>query len=411
MISDRKVANAVGGSTARPCDYCIRKRARWYCAADDAFLCQVCDASIHSANPLARRHQRVRLKTASLKRSAESYFIPAWHRGFTRRARTPRHGRRQPTHNKSEFHSAQNTAPVVPEAGTFDAKNGQRLLYCVPILDPFIGKLCTTPNDEDALASAIAGEAGDTVKSEACGQYTNSDSNWFDTDLADVEAFLVKGHKEETYGLEEQGLLDCACIDEENSVECGRVKGEEEEAAVACHVEEAEMEVIRAPLELSFNCDSPRTCEEEDPMAVGEHFMTGEREEVRVVEDDGDKRRIFLSLDYEAVSASWATQGLPWINGKRPKINPGDRWPYCPGTCGTDVHRQSDGDMGVFGGRLAPVRDGGEREARVSRYREKRRTRLFSKRIRYEVRKLNADNRPRMKGRFIKRPSTSSNGA
>lgn len=49
------------------------------------------------------------------------------------------------------------------------------------------------------------------------------------------------------------------------------------------------------------------------------------------------------------------------------------------------------------------------REARVSRYREKRRTRLFSKKIRYEVRKLNAEKRPRMKGRFVKR--TSFNGS
>lgn len=46
------------------------------------------------------------------------------------------------------------------------------------------------------------------------------------------------------------------------------------------------------------------------------------------------------------------------------------------------------------------------REARVSRYREKRRTRLFAKKIRYEVRKLNAEKRPRMKGRFVKRTSS-----
>lgn len=50
------------------------------------------------------------------------------------------------------------------------------------------------------------------------------------------------------------------------------------------------------------------------------------------------------------------------------------------------------------------VGDGG-REARVTRYREKRRTRLFAKKIRYEVRKLNAEKRPRMKGRFVKRAS------
>ncbi|KFK43009.1 hypothetical protein AALP_AA1G067400 [Arabis alpina] len=43
------------------------------------------------------------------------------------------------------------------------------------------------------------------------------------------------------------------------------------------------------------------------------------------------------------------------------------------------------------------------REASVLRYKEKRRSRLFTKKIRYQVRKLNADKRPRFKGRFVKR--------
>lgn len=47
----------------------------------------------------------------------------------------------------------------------------------------------------------------------------------------------------------------------------------------------------------------------------------------------------------------------------------------------------------------------------MSRYREKRRTRLFSKKIRYEVRKLNAEKRPRMKGRFVKRASLVASAA
>lgn len=37
------------------------------------------------------------------------------------------------------------------------------------------------------------------------------------------------------------------------------------------------------------------------------------------------------------------------------------------------------------------------REASVLRYKEKRHNRLFAKRIRYEVRKLNAEKRPRIK--------------
>ncbi|KAK6128303.1 hypothetical protein DH2020_037958 [Rehmannia glutinosa] len=45
----------------------------------------------------------------------------------------------------------------------------------------------------------------------------------------------------------------------------------------------------------------------------------------------------------------------------------------------------------------------GQREASVLRYKEKRQNRLFSKKIRYQVRKLNAEKRPRLKGRFVKR--------
>uniref|UniRef100_A0A803P7X8 Uncharacterized protein n=1 Tax=Cannabis sativa TaxID=3483 RepID=A0A803P7X8_CANSA len=96
MISEKKTANAMAGKTARACDSCLRKRARWFCAADDAFLCQSCDASVHSANQLASRHERVRLQTSSFKGISKisgevnDSSSPAWLRGFTRKARTPR---------------------------------------------------------------------------------------------------------------------------------------------------------------------------------------------------------------------------------------------------------------------------------------------------------------------------------
>lgn len=46
---------------------------------------------------------------------------------------------------------------------------------------------------------------------------------------------------------------------------------------------------------------------------------------------------------------------------------------------------------------------GTEREARVLRYREKRKNRKFEKTIRYASRKAYAESRPRIKGRFAKR--------
>ncbi|KAK8488514.1 hypothetical protein V6N11_045077 [Hibiscus sabdariffa] len=47
-----------------------------------------------------------------------------------------------------------------------------------------------------------------------------------------------------------------------------------------------------------------------------------------------------------------------------------------------------------------------DREARVLRYREKRKSRKFEKTIRYASRKAYAESRPRIKGRFVKRTET-----
>ncbi|CAI9277126.1 unnamed protein product [Lactuca saligna] len=64
----------------------------------------------------------------------------------------------------------------------------------------------------------------------------------------------------------------------------------------------------------------------------------------------------------------------------------------------TDIGRGDDALQAV--GSSAMIQ---HREASVQRYKEKRRNRLFAKTIRYEVRKLNAEKRPRIKGRFVKR--------
>jgi len=51
---------------------------------------------------------------------------------------------------------------------------------------------------------------------------------------------------------------------------------------------------------------------------------------------------------------------------------------------------------------------GMDREARVLRYREKRKNRKFEKTIRYASRKAYAETRPRIKGRFAKRTEIES---
>ena len=71
-----------------------------------------------------------------------------------------------------------------------------------------------------------------------------------------------------------------------------------------------------------------------------------------------------------------------------------------------DVGAVPERSDGVMAGRVAtppPAAAADSREARLMRYREKRKNRRFEKTIRYASRKAYAESRPRIKGRFAKR--------
>ncbi|BAT76777.1 hypothetical protein LR48_Vigan627s000500 [Vigna angularis] len=103
------------------------------------------------------------------------------------------------------------------------------------------------------------------------------------------------------------------------------------------------------------------------------------------------KQGLMLKLNYDDVRGAWSDRGTPFADDSPLADLPE-----------TDVTaRLSQIDLWWD--------NGGVREASVQRYKEKRRTRLFSKKIRYQVRKVNADRRPRMKGRFVRRLNSSSN--
>lgn len=100
------------------------------------------------------------------------------------------------------------------------------------------------------------------------------------------------------------------------------------------------------------------------------------------------KSGLLLKLNFDDILNTWSDRESPFSDEM-----PGSE------AAGNDVQA-----------RLAQIdlfsENGGIREASVLRYKEKRRTRRFSKKIRYQVRKVNADRRPRMKGRFVKSPNS-----
>ncbi|KAI3729486.1 hypothetical protein L6452_18146 [Arctium lappa] len=444
VSSDKKLANVVGGKTARACDNCIRKRARWYCAADDAFLCQSCDASVHSANPLARRHERVRLKVASLKLSSlEKPSPPPWHHGFTKKPRTPRGGgnhhkhasRQTPKSEEEERGMSFNPLHLVPEIGSDDQTTAvtseEQLLYQVPVFDPFAAELCLSGNSNEVQARPVKQSEGTSTPvdgddrdhgSKVTFDLKNLNGLILPSDMelaefaADVESLLGKGLDEESFAMEGLGLLDSG---EMSNLERVKVEEDDDDEMMQCElVGNDEMEMMREPFQLSFDYDDSPLWEEKDHEKVEDHIHMNSKDDqgylhhvdinVEKYDDDDESKKKntrILKLDYEGIIAAWDDQRSPWTTGDRPELDPDDCWPECMGGCGIMHHHHPYGDVGMMSGNPAML-DGG-REARVSRYREKRRTRLFSKKIRYEVRKLNAEKRPRMKGRFVKRASSS----
>ncbi|KDP45740.1 hypothetical protein JCGZ_17347 [Jatropha curcas] len=115
-----------------------------------------------------------------------------------------------------------------------------------------------------------------------------------------------------------------------------------------------------------------------------------EEEEDGIIIINNEKKKkesvsLNLNLNYQEVLDAWSDRGSLWAND-----------------CSASMATSNTYYMGEV-----PVMEEEKtrREASVMRYKEKRQTRLFSKKIRYQVRKLNADKRPRLKGRFVKRVS------
>lgn len=338
MISSKKLASAVGGKTARACDSCIKKRARWYCAADDAFLCQACDSSVHSANLLAGRHERVRLKTAS---SEPSSVEPSWHNGFKRKPRTPR---------KSKLQGLQkNPIHLVPEIGqdenSFEENDEQeQLLYQVPILDLFAHhELCLPNEGTKRVASDKEGNLSGTVIYDCAGRkdkYSlhgfSESNNDIDEFAADVESLLGKGLDEESFDMETLGFLNCREKDflESCNKNIETVKLEEKESTeVTMGMNIAEIDITGEKFELNFDdYESPENCEE-DHRAGGNNVTRVENKEFAVGNDDSSvikKKNIMLALDYEGVISAWADKKKPWVTGDgRPELDLNHCWPDC----------------------------------------------------------------------------------
>lgn len=310
-------SGALGAKTARACDSCLRRRARWFCGADDAFLCHGCDTLVHSANQLASRHERVRLQTASAKVTTAQ----AWHSGFTRKARTPRH------HNKNLLLQQKqqrlkekvlfNTSvflPLVPEIGgeeehepalvvddhEAEEEEEEQLMCRVPVfdVDPFDLETCNLKND-----------AADFEEMCDLDSFVE-----FDVDLAEFAANV-----ESLLGVHENSTTQVFDYKQENN-EMDASKNE------MLKVKDEELDDLESVFDMTsdevfqwnIDCNNETVAQEEKECVVGSFDAKEET-----------KRERFLRLNYEDVISAWNIQGSPspWTTGNPPKfISHDDCW-------------------------------------------------------------------------------------
>ncbi|RRT49395.1 hypothetical protein B296_00052446 [Ensete ventricosum] len=390
----RPSPDAVGGKAVRPCDGCLRHRGRWYCTAHNAFLCHICDSSVHSANPLVRRHQRFRLTPTSLiGEPGES--SPSWLVGFERKARTSR-----PQHRTNMMAAGGFPEQLVDVSVDEDADGEQEeeLSYRVPTRNPLVASFCSPPPPLDNSNATSSGDAAPKTSVElsdntpASPSTTNKMDGFFPMDL-EISEFAAR--IKSLLGGDVVGGDDTFCVANlelaEPVAENTGYSIEDNARHVKMEQPDCEEDESEGELELNLECSLPFSRGDEEDKVAG----------TAVTGDQGAEKKAKLRLDYESIIMAWSRQGSsPWTNGERPQINVDNCWPdYMDMWTGRGMETEG----ACHGGEIGAYLGDGKREARVTRYREKRRTRLFSKKIRYEVRKLNAEKRPRMKGRFAKR--------
>ncbi|CAN8288470.1 unnamed protein product [Cochlearia groenlandica] len=300
----------------RDCELCLNKHAVWYCASDDAFLCNVCDESVHCANQVATKHERVCIQTNDV--VYKTISNPVWHTGFKRKARSPRGRCDKKPLQKIDEERREKDDPRVPEIVG-------RGMFNIP-----------KENDDD----------------------NNDDDNDDDDDDAIDDEEDLTSLVPEFQGFMEMGLF--------------------------LNNHDGSEETMR-----QFNFDQDEeACHEHSLMSYENVIaVTTKKEAYEDYNHESNKshKNMLLRLNYENVIAAWDKQKSP--RNQTYEFN----------------NTRSNFQLVPQGIEEKKVSNKSEREARVWRYRDKRKNRLFEKKIRYQVRKVNADKRPRMKGRFVRR--------
>ncbi|KAL9250770.1 Zinc finger protein CONSTANS-LIKE 2-like protein [Drosera capensis] len=361
-----------GGAWARLCDTCRVVPCTVYCRADSAYLCTGCDARVHGANHVASRHERVWVCEAC-EQAPAAFLCKADAASLCAACDAD-------VHSANPLSRRHHRVPILPIAtgGLYGGPPavGDRVVGSVggeeeeDFLAPEIEEGVGEEDDEDETASWLL---PNPVKGDKDGVENNNNNDHgyvMGGELVDEHLHLVEynsgsGPDSHQYGSKECDLQKDYVID--NTKSCGGDSVVPVQSKVHFHYQQHHKNHNEQGFNFGFDYET-------NPAYSS--YNTTMSHSVSV-----------SSLDVGIVPESTMNSDIPSIS--TPRI-------------------PTKGTIDLFSGPPAPIQlptvfSPMDREARVLRYREKKKTRKFEKTIRYASRKAYAETRPRIKGRFAKR--------
>ncbi|XP_077238271.1 zinc finger protein CONSTANS-LIKE 3-like [Tasmannia lanceolata] len=343
--------------SAKPCDSCKSASALLFCRADSAFLCMGCDTKVHGANKLASRHERVWMcevcehapASVTCKADAAALCVTC----------------------DADIHSANPLArrherfPVVPfyePASSAVKSNTVSLLVPDGFLKPSDGEDLA---DDDYKNNDDLEDGDDTCCEEAEAE------SWL---LSNPNPKLMEAPELKSGDYIFSDVDPYLDLDYASSMD---VRFQQQNGSGSDSVVPVQNKPYPPPLlssssdqnylDMDFSCPKPSYSYS--------HSVSSSSLDVGVVPDGSSNATAEISNQF--------------VLNMKSEID----------LSGTGTGTVNPGSTQL---------SGLDREARVLRYREKRKNRKFEKTIRYASRKAYAETRPRIKGRFAKRTDIES---
>ncbi|KAK6928018.1 B-box-type zinc finger [Dillenia turbinata] len=343
MLKESSGGDNGSNGWARVCDTCRSAACTVYCRADSAYLCTGCDARVHAANRVASRHERVWVCEAC-ERAPAAFICKADAASLCASCDAD-------IHSANPLARRHHRVPILPISG---------FLYGPPAAGPGGATVGSTTDADDGF---LAQEADEAIDEDEAASWlllnpvkNNHNSNGFLTG-GEVDDYLdlveYNSCPENQFNDQYNPQQHCG-VPQKNCAGDGIVP-------VQCGESKSHLQQQRQNFQLGMDYESSK---------AGYNYNASISHSVSI-----------SSMDAGIVPES-TTSDISISHPRPPK--------------GT-IDLFSSSPIQVWSP-LTPM----DREARVLRYREKKKMRKFEKTIRYASRKAYAEIRPRIKGRFAK---------